>query len=46
MPNARLIVFAESGHSPFIEETSLFAQTVDAFLNEEDEGIVYRGSKP
>ena len=46
MPNARLIVFEESGHSPFIEETSLFAQTVNAFLNEEDEGIVYRGSKP
>ena len=46
IPNARLIVFEESGHSPFIEEASLFAQTVDAFLNEEDEGVVYRGSKP
>ena len=46
MPNARLFVFEESGHSPFLEEAPLFARTVDAFLNEEDEGVVYRGSEP
>jgi proline iminopeptidase len=46
IPDARIIVFEHSGHSPFIEEASLFAQTVDAFLNEEYEGVVYRGSKP
>ena len=46
MPNARLIVFAESGHSPFVEEATLFAQTVEAFLNEENERVVYRGSEP
>jgi proline iminopeptidase len=32
---AELVVFEESGHFPFIEEASLFAETVDAFLNEE-----------
>jgi Na+/H+ antiporter NhaC len=30
--------FEQSGHFPFIEEASLFAQSVDAFLNEKDEG--------
>jgi pimeloyl-ACP methyl ester carboxylesterase len=35
IPDASLVVFEQSGHSPFIEEASLFAQTVDAFLNEE-----------
>ena len=34
IPDASLVVFEQSGHSPFIEEASLFAQTVDAFLNE------------
>jgi proline iminopeptidase len=38
IPDARLVIFEHSGHSPFIEETALFAQTVDAFLHEEDEG--------
>jgi proline iminopeptidase len=38
IPDASLVIFEQSGHFPFIEETSLFAQTVDAFLNEEDEG--------
>jgi pimeloyl-ACP methyl ester carboxylesterase len=38
IPDASLVVFEQSGHFPFIEEASLFAQTVDAFLNEEDEG--------
>jgi proline iminopeptidase len=36
--DGRLVIFEDSGHSPFIEEASLFAQTVAAFLNEEDEG--------
>jgi proline iminopeptidase len=34
IPDARLKVFEQSGHSPFIEETSLFSQTVGAFLSE------------
>ena len=34
--HASLVVFEQSGHFPFIEEASLFAQTMDAFLNEED----------
>ena len=29
-----LVVFEESGHFPFIEEATLSAQTVDAFLND------------
>jgi pimeloyl-ACP methyl ester carboxylesterase len=33
---ADLVVFEQSGHSPFIEEAPLFAQTVSAFLNQED----------
>jgi pimeloyl-ACP methyl ester carboxylesterase len=32
--DARLIVFAQSGHAPFIEEALQFAQTVGAFLSE------------
>jgi len=36
--DASLVIFEKSGHFPFIEEASLFAQTVDAFLNKEDEG--------
>jgi pimeloyl-ACP methyl ester carboxylesterase len=38
IPHARLVVFEQSGHFPFVEEAALFAQTVDTFLNEEDEG--------
>jgi proline iminopeptidase len=34
IPGASLIVFEQSGHFPFVEEASLFVQTVDAFLNE------------
>jgi proline iminopeptidase len=37
-PGAELVIFEESGHFPFIEEASLFAQTVDAFLNAEEAG--------
>lgn len=37
IPDASLVVFEQSGHFPFIEEVSLFAQTVDAFLSEENE---------
>lgn len=37
IPNASLIVFEQSGHFPFIEEASLFSDTVDAFLHREDE---------
>ncbi|MGD2143960.1 MAG: alpha/beta hydrolase [Anaerolineae bacterium] len=36
--DARLVVFEHSGHFPFTEEAALFAQTVDAFLDEQDEG--------
>jgi len=32
--DASLVVFEHSGHAPFIEEASLFAQTVAAFLSE------------
>jgi pimeloyl-ACP methyl ester carboxylesterase len=32
--DASLVVFEHSGHKPFIEEASLFAQTVAAFLSE------------
>jgi proline iminopeptidase len=38
IPHSSLVVLEQSGHFPFIEETSLFAQTVGAFLNEEDKG--------
>ncbi len=38
IPDASLIIFEQSGHFPFIEEASLFEQTVDAFLNEKDKG--------
>jgi proline iminopeptidase len=38
IPDASLVIFEKSGHFPFIEEASLFAQTVDAFLDGEDEG--------
>lgn len=33
IPDANLVIFEQSGHSPFIEEAALFAQTLDAFLN-------------
>ena len=33
--DASLIVFEQSGHSPFIEEAPLFVQTVGKFLNQE-----------
>jgi proline iminopeptidase len=32
IPQAELVIFERSGHSPFIEESSLFAETVGAFL--------------
>jgi proline iminopeptidase len=32
--DARLVIFEQSGHYPFIEEASLFARTVDDFLNQ------------
>jgi len=35
IPDARLFIFEESGHSPFIEEADLFAETVGSFLNRE-----------
>lgn len=38
IPEAKLVIFEQSGHFPFIEEASLFAQTMDTFLNEGDEG--------
>lgn len=34
--DSSLVVFEQSGHSPFVEEPSLFVQTVDAFLNKEN----------
>jgi proline iminopeptidase len=33
MPNARLVVFEKSGHSPQIEERELFLSTVRDFLD-------------
>ncbi len=33
IPEASLTIFENSGHFPFIEESSLFKQTVDDFLN-------------
>ena len=38
IPDARLVVFEESGHFPFIEEAPHFGQTVEAFLNERNGG--------
>jgi proline iminopeptidase len=38
IPDARLVIFEQSGHFPFVEEASLFAETVAAFLNEQDRG--------
>lgn len=35
---ANLVVFEHSGHFPFVEETSLFAETVEAFFREHGEG--------
>ena len=32
MPNAKLVVFEKSGHSPQIEERELFLSTVRDFL--------------
>jgi len=32
MPRARLVVFEDSGHALYAEETALFAETMDAFL--------------
>ena len=32
MPHARLVVFEESGHSPFVEESDRFNETVDEFV--------------
>ena len=33
--DARLVIFEQSGHFPFTEEPSLFAETLGAFLNKE-----------
>jgi proline iminopeptidase len=37
IPEARLVVLEESGHFPFIEEASLFALSVSAFLSAKNE---------
>ena len=37
IPDANLVVFEQSGHSPFIEEAPLFMETVAAFLSDEKE---------
>jgi len=34
LPTSRLVIFEQSGHSPFIEEPERFAQVVGAFLSE------------
>ncbi len=34
IPNARLVLFEKSGHSPFVEEPTFFAHTVEAFLRD------------
>jgi proline iminopeptidase len=31
--DARLVVFEQSGHAPFVEERALFARTLETFLN-------------
>jgi proline iminopeptidase len=36
--DANLVIFEQSGHSPFVEEPLLFAQTVEAFLSGQYEG--------
>lgn len=36
IPDAKLIIFEQSGHAPFIEERALFMQTVEAFLTRDD----------
>ncbi len=33
IPNTKLVVFEQSGHSPFVEEAPLVADTIDPFLN-------------
>jgi proline iminopeptidase len=33
IPDARLVILEDSGHYPFVEEASHFADAVDAFLN-------------
>jgi pimeloyl-ACP methyl ester carboxylesterase len=33
IPDARLIVFEQSGHAPFVEERVLFADTLARFLS-------------
>ena len=38
IPDADLVIFEQSGHFPFIEEATLFGQTVNAFLNQETRG--------
>ena len=38
IPGANLVVFEHSGHSPFIEEPTRFAQVVELFLNDTDKG--------
>jgi proline iminopeptidase len=38
IPEARLVVFEQSGHFPFVEEEALFTRSVEAFLNWKDEG--------
>jgi proline iminopeptidase len=38
IPDANLVVFEHSGHSPFVEEASRFAEAVAAFLNGAREG--------
>jgi proline iminopeptidase len=38
IPEARLVVFEQSGHFPFVEEEALFTRSVEAFLNQKDEG--------
>jgi hypothetical protein len=32
------VVFEQSGHFPFVEEEALFTRSVEAFLNQKDEG--------
>jgi proline iminopeptidase len=32
LPDAKLVIFEESGHAPFVEETSRFVEAVKMFL--------------
>jgi pimeloyl-ACP methyl ester carboxylesterase len=46
LPNAHLVVFARSGHYPFVEEPDAFWASIDRFLveHEDDAGSASSGA--